>query len=127
MTLEQEKNTAEGHRSRLLLTLGSPREVMEGAIRRHAVSLVFAHNHPSGDPQPSQQDKETTRDLVYAAAIMCLKALDHLIIGENKYFSFAAEGLMGEYEAGFLELRMKGVSEAKRRIYRARLFGGPPA
>ncbi len=93
----------------------SPREVMESAIRKSAVSLIFVHNHPSGNPEPSQSDKELTRDLVYAGGIMHIKILDHIIIGDNRYFSFAGEGLLEEYELGFLNLKMKGVSEAKRR------------
>lgn len=48
----------------------SPREVMESAIKHNAVSLLFVHNHPSGNPEPSRSDKELTRDLVYAASIM---------------------------------------------------------
>jgi len=102
----------------------SPRQVMESAIKYNAVSLIFVHNHPSGNPEPSQNDKELTRDLVYAASTMQIKVLDHLIIGNNRYFSFAGEGLIGEYELDFLNLKMKGVSEAKRRLYRAKLFGG---
>ncbi len=53
-----------------------------------------------------------------------IKVLDHLIIGDNRYTSLAAEGLIEEYELYFLGLKMKGVSEARRRIYRAKLFGG---
>jgi len=102
----------------------SPREVMESAIKHNAVSLIFVHNHPSGNPEPSQNDKEVTRELVYAAAIMRIKALDHVIIGENRYFSFAGEGLIEQYELDFLNLKIKGASEAKRKIYRAKLFGG---
>ena len=102
----------------------SPREVMEGALKHNAASLIFTHNHPSGNPEPSQNDKQVTRDLVYAAAIMQIKVLDHLIIGDNRYFSFAGEGLIEQYEMDFLELKIKGVSEAKRRLYRAKLFGG---
>lgn len=98
-----------------------PREVMEGALKHYAASLIFAHNHPSGNPEPSSSDKELTRDLVYAADIMRLKVLDHLIIGENKYFSFAGEGLIEQYELDFLDLKMRGASEAKRRLYRAKL------
>jgi DNA repair protein RadC len=100
------------------------REVIEGAIKHKAVSLVFVHNHPSGDPEPSLNDKQLTRDLVYAAAIVQIKVLDHIIIGENRYFSFAGEGLVEQYELDFLDLKIKGVSEAKRRLYRAKLFGG---
>ncbi len=100
----------------------SPREVMENAIRYHAASLIFAHNHPSGNPEPSASDKDLTRDLVYAGSIMRIKVLDHVIIGGNRYFSFAGEGLIEEYELNFLNLKIKGVSEAKRRLYRAKLF-----
>ena len=98
-----------------------PREVMETAIRHNAASLIFAHNHPSGNPEPSKSDKELTRDLVYAGSIMRIRILDHIIIGNDRYFSFAGEGLVEEYELDFLNLKMKGVSEAKRRLYRAKL------
>jgi len=99
----------------------SLREVMESAIKNNAVSLIFAHNHPSGNPEPSQGDKELTKDLVYAGSIMRIRVLDHIIIGDNRYFSFASEGLIEQYELDFLNLKMKGVSEAKRRLYRAKL------
>jgi len=102
----------------------SPRDVMKSTLGNNAVSLVFAHNHPSGNSEPSQNDKHITRDLVYAAAIMQVKVLDHIIIGDNKYFSFAAEGMIEQYELDFLGLKVKGVSEARRKIYRAKLFGG---
>jgi len=100
----------------------SPREVIATAIKHNAISLIFVHNHPSGNPQPSQSDKELTRDLVYAGSIMQTRVLDHIVIGNNRYFSFAGEGLIEEYELNFLNLKMKGVSEAKRRLYRAKLF-----
>jgi len=99
----------------------SPRQVIESAIKYNAVSLIFAHNHPSGNPEPSKSDKELTRDLVYAGSIMLIRVLDHVIIGNNRYFSFAGEGLIEEYELDFLNLKVKGVSEAKRRLYRAKL------
>jgi len=98
-----------------------PREVMESAIKHNAVCLVFAHNHPSGNPEPSKYDKEVTRDLVYAASIMRIRVLDHIIIGNNRYFSFASEGLIEEYELDFLNLKVRGTSEGKRRLYRAKL------
>ena len=88
----------------------SPREVMESAIKHNAVSLLFVHNHPSGNPEPSRSDKELTRDLVYAASIMRIKVLDHIIIGNNRYFSFAGEGLIEEYELNFLNLKIKRQS-----------------
>ncbi len=99
----------------------APREVMEGAIKRNAVSLIFAHNHPSGNPEPSASDRELTRELVYAGKIMRIKVLDHIIIGENRYFSFADDGLIEEYELDFLNMKLRGTSEAKRRLYKARL------
>jgi len=102
-----------------------PREVMEGAIKNSAASLIFVHNHPSGRPEPSKSDKELTRDLVYAGSIMRIRVLDHIIIGNNRYFSFAGEGLIEQYELDFLNLKMGGVSEPKRRLYRAKLFGEP--
>jgi DNA repair protein RadC len=98
----------------------SPREVTENAIKHNAASLIFVHNHPSGNPEPSPNDKQVTRDLVYAGSIMQIKVLDHIIIGGNKYFSFAAEGLIEEYELDFLNLRTTGTSEAKRSRYRAK-------
>ncbi len=104
----------------------SLREVMEGTIKYNAVSLIFAHNHPSGNPQPSQNDKQLTRDLVYAGSIMRIKVLDHIIIGNNVYFSFAGDGLIEEYELDFLNLRARGTSEAKRSQYRAKLSDPKP-
>ena len=99
----------------------SLREVLEGAIKYNAVSLIFVHNHPSGNPEPSTSDKELTRELVYSGKIMRIKVLDHIIIGDNRYFSFAGDGLIEEYEMDFLNLKLRGTSEAKRRLYRARL------
>jgi len=101
-----------------------PRQVIESAIKHNAASLIFVHNHPSGEPEPSGNDKEVTRDLVYAGSIMRINVLDHIIIGENRYFSFAGEGLIEQYELAFLNLKVKGTAEAKRRPYRAKLFGG---
>ncbi|UCC90931.1 MAG: DNA repair protein RadC [Dehalococcoidia bacterium] len=102
----------------------SPREVMEGAIKHNAVSLIFVHNHPSGNPEPSKHDKEVTRELVYAGSIMRIRVLDHIVIGNNRYFSFASEKLVEEYELDFLNLKVKGTAEGKRRLYRAKL--SPP-
>jgi DNA repair protein RadC len=81
-----------------------PREVMEGAIKHHAVSLVLVHNHPSGNPQPSQNDKDLTRNMVYIGSLMQIKLLDHIIIGDNKFYSFAADGLIEKCGADLLKL-----------------------
>jgi len=82
-----------------------PREIIEKAIKYNAAALIFAHNHPSGNPEPSDNDKQITRDLVFAGNIMQIKVLDHIIIGDNRYFSFADEKLIEEYELNFLNLK----------------------
>jgi len=96
-----------------------PREIMERALEKSATALIFAHNHPSGQTEPSQSDRQLTRDLVYAGSIMQIRVLDHIIVGENRYYSFAGEGLIDEYEVDFLGLKMRGTTEARRRRYRA--------
>ncbi|MFC1993521.1 DNA repair protein RadC, partial [Chloroflexota bacterium] len=108
-------------------TVISPREVTESAIKHNAASLIFVHNHPSGSPEPSASDKGITRDLVYAGCIMQMKVLDHIVIGDNRYFSFAGEGLIEEYELDFLNLKVQGTSEGKRRLNRARLSSPKPS
>ena len=86
-----------------------PREIMEGAIKHDTTRLIFVHNHPTGDPTPSKRDKQLTRDFVFMGMILQIKVLDHIIIGEDKYFSFADEGLIQKYEDEFLNLRMKAA------------------
>jgi DNA repair protein RadC len=81
------------------------REIIEKAIKHNAAALIFVHNHPAGNPQPSDNDRGVTQDLVFAGNIMQIKVLDHIIVGENKYFSFADEGLIEEYNLNFLSLR----------------------
>jgi len=71
-----------------------PREVMIPAIRESAASFAVIHNHPSGDPSPSQQDMEITHRLNKTGQIIGIKMVDHIIIGDNKYFSFSDEGLL---------------------------------
>jgi DNA repair protein RadC len=84
-----------------------PREIIEGALSHNAVHLIFVHNHPSGDPTPSQLDKQLTRDLVFVGNILRIKVLDHIIIGGNRYFSFADDGLITKYEDNFLNLKIR--------------------
>ncbi len=79
-----------------------PREIMKDALRFNAAALIFVHNHPSGDPEPSMCDREITKELVFAARVMGLKVLDHLVIGNNCYFSFADHGLISDSELLFL-------------------------
>jgi DNA repair protein RadC len=75
-----------------------PREIMKAALTQDASSLIFVHNHPSGDPVPSECDKEITKELVFAANMIQVKVLDHIIIGNNCYFSFADHGLITDYD-----------------------------
>jgi len=84
-----------------------PREIMKDALRYNASSLIFVHNHPSGDPEPSACDRDLTRELVFAANLMQLRVLDHIIIGNNRYFSFADKGLIEDYNLLFHDLSKK--------------------
>jgi DNA repair protein RadC len=98
----------------------SPREVIEGALKSNSTALIFVHNHPSGNPEPSTNDKSLTRELVYTGRLLRLKVLDHIIIGDNRYFSFAGEGLIEEYETDFLNLMLRGMAESRRRLYKTK-------
>ena len=69
-----------------------PREVVAAALAQHAAALIFAHNHPSGDPQPSADDVAITRRLVFACRMMGITVHEHLVVGNNCYFSFADHG-----------------------------------
>lgn len=71
-----------------------PRRVIEAALRRNAAALVFAHNHPNGNVQPTEQDKLLTRALVLATTTVQIKVLDHLIVSATDIFSFRKEGLL---------------------------------
>jgi DNA repair protein RadC len=78
----------------LTSSLVHPREVFRPAIREAAAAVLFVHNHPSGDPAPSQEDIQITRRLVETGRIIGIRALDHVIIGGFRYFSFADQGLL---------------------------------
>jgi DNA repair protein RadC len=86
-----------------------PREIIESAISHNASSVIFVHNHPSGDTTPSKSDKQCTRDLVFIGKVTQIKVLDHIIIGGNSYFSFADEGLINKYELDFLNLKIRST------------------
>jgi DNA repair protein RadC len=98
----------------------SPREVIEGALKSHGTALIFVHNHPSGNPEPSTNDRGLTRELIYAGKLLRLRVLDHIIIGDNRYYSFAAEGLIEEYETDFLNIMLRGMAESRRKVYQAK-------
>jgi len=71
-----------------------PREIFSLAIKRFASSIIVAHNHPSGDPQPSSIDISITRKLVESGNIIGINVVDHLIIGDGCYLSFAEKNLL---------------------------------
>ena len=71
-----------------------PGEVIKQALKLNAFAIAFAHNHPSGDPTPSDQDKLLTRQLVLAATTVNIKVIDHLIISRDRCLSFRKEGLL---------------------------------
>ena len=71
-----------------------PRRVIEAALRRSAAALVFAHNHPNGKVEPTEQDKVITRALVLAATTVQIKVLDHLVVSTDDVFSFRNAGLL---------------------------------
>lgn len=68
-----------------------PREVFGPAVREAAVAVVIAHNHPSGDPSPSRQDHEVTDRLKSAGTLLGIDVLDHVVVGTDRYYSFADE------------------------------------
>ncbi len=76
----------------LTASLVHPREVFRQAVRESAASLVLVHNHPSGDPTPSGEDREVTRRLVEAGRIVGIRVLDHVVVAERGYFSFCEAG-----------------------------------
>ena len=93
------------HRNQVIaieqLTVGSarftvvdPRQIFEPAVRLRAAAVVLAHNHPSGDPTPSAQDREVTRRVVAAGRVLAITLLDHLVIGSAGWISMRESGDM---------------------------------
>lgn len=85
--------------SRRMVSLGTlteamahPRDVFRGAIEDNAAAVALVHNHPSGDPEPSRADRLLTQRMKEAGAILGIRVLDHVIIGREKYYSFAESG-----------------------------------
>ncbi len=75
-------------------SLVSPREIFLRALARQAVYIILLHNHPSGMPAPSAQDKIVTRKIAQCGEMLGIRLLDHIIIGDNQYFSFKEEHLL---------------------------------
>ncbi|MDD5281410.1 MAG: DNA repair protein RadC [Candidatus Omnitrophica bacterium] len=70
------------------------REIYQKALQEFASFIICVHNHPSGNPRPSREDKQFTRQLVTAGEALFVKCLDHVIIGDGNYFSFSDEGII---------------------------------
>ena len=76
------------------LSLISPRTLFLEALKNHAVNVILLHNHPSGDPTPSRTDRDLTSRLYGLCRMMEIPLLDHIIIGDQKYYSFQEHGAL---------------------------------
>jgi len=85
------------------------RDILQNAIKHNAPSIIVAHNHPSGSTTPSKDDKAFTKSLMMATKATGISFFDHIIIGDNRYFSFTDEGLIEKYE-------MKAIRELWERL-----------
>lgn len=92
-TVLKEATISEGS---LTLSIVHPREVFALAIREAAAGVIFLHNHPSGDPAPSSEDRQLTDRLVAAGTLLGIRVLDHVIVGDGRYVSFADEGWLAQ-------------------------------
>jgi len=93
-------NTQHGVMRELVVTRGTldtsvvhPREVFRAAITESAAAVILLHNHPSGDPTPSPEDRDVTRQLAEAGRLLGIAVLDHVVIGDGRYISFVESGL----------------------------------
>jgi DNA repair protein RadC len=75
-------------------TVADPRIILKKALEQNAVSLILCHNHPSGSLKPSRQDEELTKKIKEASKYFDIKVLDHIIVSDTGYFSFADEGIL---------------------------------
>jgi len=92
-------NTKNGVTAIRTISIGSlnanivhPREVFKAALFDSAVSIIVAHNHPSGDPTPSKEDIDITKKLLEAGNLLCITLLDHVIVGDGQHFSMKEAG-----------------------------------
>lgn len=101
-------------------TLVEPMEVFSIPLQKRAVKIIVVHNHPSGEIKPSEADKDITDRLIQVGKIMNVSVLDHLIITEKTFFSFADSGLLAELELSTkyvpaYELRRRYEQQAKEK------------
>ncbi len=93
LNLLYEEQLSEGTIDRSLVSAG---EVFKKALKINATCLILLHNHPSGDPTPSEADISITRKLIKSGEMLGIKVVDHIIIGDKKYFSIAERGYINE-------------------------------
>lgn len=77
-------------------TMVHPREALGPALRKSAAYIIFAHNHPSGDPTPSPADIDTTARLMVAGEVLGIEVMDHIVVGDGTYVSFRDQGILWE-------------------------------
>ena len=85
-----------------------PREVVRAALKHGAAAVIFAHNHPSGDPAPSREDVAVTRQLLFACRTVGITVHEHLVVGNNRYFSFADNGHVADMNRDFDRMNQSG-------------------
>lgn len=95
-------------------SLFSPKEILKSSILSNAANIMLLHNHPSGDPTPSQEDIKVTKTIATCASLMDIKLLDHIIIGgsSGKTFSFTIENLISEMDMSHY---LKPIKQQKER------------
>ena len=84
----------EVHRGTINTSLVHPREVFKRALLNNASNIMVAHNHPSGDPNPSKEDIQITERLKEAGNLLGINLLDHIIVGDDKYISLKEKGVL---------------------------------
>jgi len=75
-----------------------PRQVFRSALMNNAVSIICVHNHPGDNTEPSEGDRNITKQLVHGGKLLGIRILDHIIVSDDGYYSFADKGLLEEYE-----------------------------
>lgn len=78
----------------LTASLVHPREVFTAALELRAAAVIFLHNHPSGDPAPSPEDIDITKRLKECADLLGIRCLDHIVLGQDRFFSFSDKGML---------------------------------
>ncbi|GAI90180.1 unnamed protein product [marine sediment metagenome] len=76
-----------------------PHQIFRSALLNNASAIICVHNHPSGDPEPSLSDRDITKQITIGSYAVGIRLLDHVVLGDGgRYFSFADQGLIGDYE-----------------------------